>query len=130
MPCGSSAPPTARGLGRLVAQQASVNREIARALSAASQIDDVRHFSSVIKVPGRVAGQDWLIQLSRVGLGPAFSAEGEVPEVIAFITDPTRPLDLAPDVLSKTYGLTAAEARTAIAATGGGSAGVINYPSK
>jgi DNA-binding CsgD family transcriptional regulator len=111
----------ARGLGRLVAKRASVNREIARALSGAGGIDDVLHFSSVIKVPGRVVGQDWLVQLSRVGLGSAFSAEGEVPEVIAFLTDPRRPLDLAPDMLSRTYGLTPAEARAAVAATGGGS---------
>ena len=113
--------PTSRGLGRLVARQASVNREIGRALSTAGKVDDVLHFSSVINVPGRVAGHDWLLQLSRVGLGSAFSAEGEVPEVIAFLTDPRRPLDLAPELLSRTYGLTPAEARTAAAATGGGS---------
>lgn len=110
-----------RGLGRLVARSAGVDREIARALSSARAVDDAFHFSSVIKVPGRVAGQEWLVQLSRVGLGSAFSAEGQVPEVIAFLTDPRRPLDLAPAVLCRTYGLTPAEARTAIAATGGGS---------
>jgi len=112
---------TARGLGKLVAKAPAVDRAIARALSAAGRIDEVLHFSSVIKVPGRVAGQDWLIQLSRVGLGSAFSTEGELPAVIAFITDPRRPLDLAPDFLARTFGLTPAEARTAIVATGAGS---------
>lgn len=66
-------------------------------------------------------GQDWLIQLSRVGLGSAFSAEGELPEVIAFLTDPRRPLDLEPGFLCRTYGLTSAEARVAVAASRGGS---------
>lgn len=112
---------TARGLGKLVAKAPAVDRAFARALSSARRIDDVVHFSSVIKVPNRVVGHDWLIQLSRVGLGSAFSAEGELPEVIAFITDPRRPLDLAPAFLSRTFGLTPAEARAAIAATGGGS---------
>ena len=112
---------TTRGLGKLVAKLPRVNREIARALSKARGIDDVMHFSSVIKVPGRLSGRDWLIQLSRVGLGGAFSAEGEVPEVIAFLTDPGRPLDLAPEVLRQTYGLTSGEARAAVAATRGGS---------
>lgn len=104
-----------------MAKRTSVNLEIAWALSTARAVDDVLHFSLVIKVPGRVSGQDWLIQLSRVGLGSAFSADGELPEVIAFLTDPRRPLDLAPDLLSRTYGLTLSEGRTAVAATGGGS---------
>ena len=112
---------TSRGLGKFVAMRNSVNLEIARALSTARKVDDVLHFSSVIRVPGPVSGQDWLIQLSRVGLGSAFSADGELPELIAFLTDPRRPLDLAPDLLSRTYGLTLAESRTAVAATGGGS---------
>ncbi len=109
------------GQGKLVAKLASVNRQIARALSTARGIDDVLHFSSVIKVPSRVPGQDLLIQLSRVALGSAFSADGHLPEVIAFITDPTRPLDVSPEILCDTYGLTMAEARTAVAATATGS---------
>ena len=112
---------TARGLGRLVAKSPRVNQEIARALSTARRIDDVVHFSSAIKLTGRASGPDWLIQLSRIGLGSAFSAEGELPEVIAFLTDPGRPLDLAPGILSRTYGLTPAEARAAVVATRGGS---------
>ncbi|MDP1648682.1 MAG: hypothetical protein Q8M01_10850 [Rubrivivax sp.] len=109
------------GLGKLVAKLPSVNRQIARALSTARGIDDVLHFSSVIKVPGRVLGQDLLIQLSRVSLDSAFSADGHLPEVIAFLSDPKRPLDVAPEFLCDTYGLTMAEARTAVAATATGS---------
>jgi DNA-binding CsgD family transcriptional regulator len=109
------------GLGRLVARVASVNREIAGALAAAQRIDDVAHFSSVIKVPGRVAGNDGLLQLSRVRLGSAFRAEGRMPEVIAFLTDTQRPLQVDTDLLLRTYGLTPGEARVAIAATAAGS---------
>ena len=112
---------TSRGLGKLIAKRNSVNQEIARALSTAGAVDDVLHFSSVIREPGRVAGHDWLIQRSRVGLGAAFSAEGEIPDVIAFLTDPRRPINLAPELLSRAYNLTPAEARTALAATAMGS---------
>jgi DNA-binding CsgD family transcriptional regulator len=83
-------------------------------------VDDVLHFSSVIRVPGRVAGREWLIQLSRVGLNSSFTEGGDIPEAIAFITDPKQPLTLSPEVLNRTYGLTPAGARAALAATGGG----------
>ena len=112
---------TARGLGKLVAKLPRVNRDIASALSTAKGIDDVVHFSSVIKVPGSIQEQNKLIQLSRVSVGTSFSADGELPEVIAFLTDPSRPLEAAPELLSRSYGLTAAEARAAVAATAAGS---------
>ncbi len=41
--------------------------------------------------------------------------------MIAFLNNLKRPLDLAPDVLCSTYGLTSAEARLAMAATAAGS---------
>lgn len=110
-----------RGLGKLVAKVPAVSRQIASALAAVRNVDDVLHFSSVIRVPGRVAGREWLIQLSRVGLNSSFTEGGEIPEAIAFITDPRQPLSLSPEVLGRTYGLTPAEARTALAATGSGS---------
>jgi len=109
--------PTRRGLGRLVAKAAAVNRALARALSTAKQMDGVLHFSSVIKVPTGLPGHEWSIQLSRVSPGSSFSADGQVPDVIAFLTDTKGPMDLAPELVCLNYGLTRAEARVAVAAT-------------
>lgn len=109
--------PAHRGMGRLVAKQPAVNRALAQALSAARQEGDVQHFSSVIKVPTALPGREWSIQLSRVSPGTAFSADGQVPDVIAFLTDTQGPVGLAPDLLCLRYGLTRAEARVAVAAT-------------
>lgn len=109
------------GLGKLVAKQHGINREIARALSAAKRIDDVGHFSTVVKVPCRSSGREWLLRISRVDLGSTFHTAGRLPEVIAFLTDTRRPLDVDADLLSRTYGLTAGEARVAVAATATGS---------
>jgi DNA-binding CsgD family transcriptional regulator len=64
-----------------------------------------------------VPGQAWSIQLSRVSPGSAFSADGQVPDIIAFLTDTKGPLDLAPELLCLNFGLTRAEARVAVAAT-------------
>ena len=109
------------GLGRLTAKSPRVSREIARSLSSAQRVDDVQHFSSLIKVPGNLGEGDWSIQLSRVSPGSPMMADGCVPEVIVFLNNLRLPLDLAPDVLCSTYGLTPAEARLAIAATAAGS---------
>lgn len=109
--------PTRRGLGRLVAKSAAVNRSLAGALAMAKQTNDVLHFSSVIQVPTTLPGQAWSIQLSRVSPGSAFNAGGQVPDVIAFLSDTKSPLNLAPELLCLSYGLTRAEARVAVAAT-------------
>ena len=112
--------PSGRGLGRLVAKAPSVNRQIEKALSTASRITDVLHFSSVIRVPGTQPGQAWSIQLSRLSPTNDFSANGELPEIIAFLTDPGQPIRMAPGLLCRTYGLTPAEERVAVAATAAG----------
>lgn len=52
-----------------------------------------------------------MIQLSRAGLSSAFNAKGELPEVIALLTDRRRPLDPAPAFLGRNYGLTRAKTR-------------------
>jgi DNA-binding CsgD family transcriptional regulator len=104
-------------MGKLVAKQPAVNRALARALSTANEEGAVQHFSSVIKVPTSLPGREWAIQLSRVSPGSGFSADGQVPDVIAFLTDAKGPLDLAPELLCLSYGLTRAEARVAVAAT-------------
>lgn len=109
------------GLGRLTAKLPRVNREIARSLSTVRRIADVQHFSSLIEVPGSFGEGNWSIQLSRVSPGSPMMADGCVPEVIAFLNNLKRPLDLAPEVLCNTYGLTFAEARLAMAATAAGS---------
>lgn len=110
-----------QGMGRLEARLPSVNREIARALSTARQVDDAAHFSSAIKVPGRQFGHDLLLQISRIWPASSFGAEGKLPEAIAFLTDARRPLEVAPEVLCRLFGLTLAEARVAVAATAAGS---------
>ena len=107
--------PTRRGLGMLVAKSAAVNRLLAGALAMAKQTDDVLHFSSVIQIPTILPGQAWSIQFSRVSPGSAFSADRKVPDVIAFLTDTKGPLNLAPELLCLSYGLTRAEARVAVA---------------
>ena len=109
------------GLGRLVARSPGANREIARALAMAGRIVDASHFSSAIKVPGRLPGHELLLQISRMWPASFFGAEGQLPEVIAFLTDTRRPLQVAPEVLCRLYGLTPAEARVAVAATAAGS---------
>jgi len=111
------------GLGKLVAWLPNVNRQIARALSASMRINDVVHFSSTIRVPTRAPGHELLIQMSRVCPGSSFGVEGQLPEVIAFLTDTRRPLEVAPELLCRLYGLTLAEARVAVAATAAGSIG-------
>ncbi len=109
------------GLGKLTAKLPRVNREIARSLSTVRRIDDVQHFSSLIEVPGNLGEGDWSIQFSRVSPGSPMLADGCVPEVIVFLNNVKRPLDIAPEFLCSTYGLTPAEARLAIAATAAGS---------
>lgn len=109
--------PMRRGLGKLVTKLPAVSRALASALSNAKQTDDVLHFSSVIKVPTGNPGHSLTIQLSRVNPGSAFSADGQIPDVIAFLTDTKGPLDLAPELLCLSLGLTRAEARVAVAAT-------------
>lgn len=111
--------PPGRGLGRLVAKAPSANREIEKALLAASRISDVLHFSSVIRVPNS-PGQPWSIQLSRLSPTSQFSAEGQLPEIIAFLTDPRQPIRMTAGLLCRTYGLTPAEERVAVAATAAG----------
>ena len=110
-----------QGLGKLTARLPSVNRQIARALSTAKRIDDATHFSTAIKVPGRLPGHEFLLQISRLWPAPSFGAEGQLPEVIAFLTDTNRPLTVAPESLCSLYGLTLAEAKVAVAATAPGS---------
>lgn len=109
------------GQGKLTAMLPRVNREIARSLSTVGRIDHVQHFSSLIEIPGNFGEGNWSIQLSRLAPGSPMTADGCVPEVIAFLNNLKRPLDLAPEVLCSTYGLTPAEARLAIAATAAGS---------
>jgi DNA-binding CsgD family transcriptional regulator len=109
-----------QGLGRLVARSPGVSREIEKALLTASRITDVLHFSSLIKVPSEQPGQGWSIQISRLGPANQFSAEGELPEIIAFLTDPDQPVRMATGLLCRTYGLTPAEERVAVAATAAG----------
>jgi DNA-binding CsgD family transcriptional regulator len=109
------------GLGRLTARLPRVDREITRALASVRRIDDVQHFSSRIAVPGNFGEGDWSLQMSRVSPGTPMTADGQLPEVIVFLTNPKRPLELSPEVLCSTYGLTPAEARLAIAATAAGS---------
>ena len=111
--------PSGRGLGRLVAKAPGANREIEKALSTASRISDVLHFSSVIRVPNS-PGQAWSIQLSRLSPTRQFSAEGQLPEIIAFLTDPGQPIRMTAGLLCRTYGLTPAEERVAVAATAAG----------
>ncbi len=109
------------GLGRLTTRLPHVNRQIARALSTARRIDDATHFSSAIKVPGRLPGNDLLLQISRLWPASSFDADGQLPEVIAFLTDTDRPLTVAPESLCSLGGLTLAEAKAAVAATAAGS---------
>jgi DNA-binding CsgD family transcriptional regulator len=94
--------------------------EIARALLAAKRIDDASDFSSAIKVPGRVPGHELLLQISRLWPVASFDADGELPKVIAFLTDARRSLEVAPELLCRVYGLTPAEPRVAVAATAAG----------
>ena len=108
------------GLGRLTAKLPCVNREIAHSLSSAQRVDDVKHFSSLIEVPGNLGEGNWSIQLSRVSPSSPMTADGCAPEVIVFLNNLKQPLDLEPDDLCSTYGLTRAEARLAIAATAAG----------
>lgn len=110
-----------RGLGRLVAKAPSATREIEKALVAASRVTEVRHFSSVIRVPGEQAAKTWSIQLSRLSQANGFSADGQLPEIIAFLTDPAQPMRVASGLLCRTYGLTPSEERVAVAATAAGS---------
>jgi len=109
-----------RGLGRLVAKVPSANRQLEKALVTASRMTDVLHFSSVIRVPTGQAGQAWSIQLSSLSPTREFSADGQLPEIIAFLTDPGRPIRMTAGLLCRTYGLTAAEERVAVAATAAG----------
>jgi hypothetical protein len=87
------------GLGRLAAKLPRIERAIARSLASAQRVDDVAHFSSLIEVPGEPGEGDWSIQLSRVSPGSPLTADGCTPEVIVFLNNLQRPLDLAPEVL-------------------------------
>ena len=66
-------------------------------------------------------GHELLPQISRVWPASSFGADGQLPEVIAFLTDSRRPLEVAPELLCRQYVLTLAEATVAVAATAAGS---------
>jgi DNA-binding CsgD family transcriptional regulator len=75
----------------------------------------------VIKVPTGGTARGCSIQLSRLSYAYGFSADGTLPEVIAFLIDPEQPVRIASGLLCRSFGLTPAEERIAIAATAAGS---------
>jgi DNA-binding CsgD family transcriptional regulator len=96
--------------------------ELKRAVASATTDVDVPHFAKVIRSPGVTADGEWVIQLARFHAPERFDGATAPAEVIAFVSDLSRPVHVDPALLRSAYGLTPAEARVALAATANGSA--------
>jgi len=112
----------ASGLGRLVADSDLANRALAAVLQSTLNRDPygTEHFSDSVVVP-RSSGEAYALQFSALGRQTEFGA-GSAASAIVFLSDGAQQVEVDPILLQSAYGLSAAEARVAIALLECGSA--------
>lgn len=103
-------------LGRLfsgdVKTQAAIDAALSNAIEPMAQA--VPHFAQSVRVL-RPSGQlPYALQFSSLASNNEFGQGKDAPEVIVFISDPAQEIQVDPELLRKTYGMTPAEIRVAV----------------
>lgn len=107
----------AGSLGRLFSGDVKIQTAIDTALSNAIEpmAQAVPHFAQSVRVH-RPSGQlPYALQFSSLASNNEFGQGKDAPQVIVFISDPTQEIQVDPELLRKTYSLTPAEIRVAVA---------------
>jgi DNA-binding CsgD family transcriptional regulator len=112
-----------RGRGTLHADNRLANHSLVAAIQStlSRQSIDVDHFSHGVVIPRSSGKKSYLLELSALGNSHEFGPPQDA-AVIAFLSDCERQRTVEPQVLRELYGLTKAEAKTAIALLDCGSA--------
>jgi len=107
----------AAGLGDLVAESASDSGAIRDAISTTLSRDpyDTGHFSQSVTVPRASGLASYTLQFSALGEHNEFAGSNSAFVAIIFIADGLKKIDIDPAVLQRTYELTPAEAKVAVA---------------
>ena len=104
-------------LGRLFSRDVITQTAIDTALSNAVEpmAQAVPHFAQSVRVC-RPSGQlPYSLQFSSLASNNEFGEGMDAPQIIVFISDPDQEIQVDPELLRKTYGLTPAEIRVAVA---------------
>jgi DNA-binding CsgD family transcriptional regulator len=107
----------AGALGRLFSGDVPTQTAIDTALSNAVEpmAQAVPHFAQSVRV-SRPSGQlPYSLQFSSLASNNEFGEGMDAPQIIVFISDPDQEIQVDPELLRKTYGLTPAEIRVAVA---------------
>lgn len=95
-----------------VKTQAAIDTALSNAIEPMAQA--VPHFAQSVRV-SRPSGQlPYALQFSSLASNNEFGEGKDAPQVIVFISDPTQEIQVDPELLRKTYGLTPAEIRVAV----------------
>lgn len=107
----------AAGLGDLVAQSVSDNAAIRGAISASLRRDPygTGHFSHSVTVARTSGLASYTLQFSALGAHSEFAGSRGAFAAIVFIADGLKQIDIDPEILQRTYGLTPAEAKVSVA---------------
>ncbi|MDD5299248.1 MAG: helix-turn-helix transcriptional regulator [Gallionella sp.] len=106
----------AGALGRLFSGDVKTQADIDTALSNAIEpmAQAVPHFAQSVRVR-RPSGQlPYALQFSSLANNNEFGEDKDAPQAIIFISDPAQEIQVDPELLRKTYGLTPAEIRVAV----------------
>ncbi|MDH4216276.1 MAG: helix-turn-helix transcriptional regulator [Gallionella sp.] len=102
--------------GQLFSADLDTQSDIDTALNNAIEpmAQAVPHFAQSVRVR-RPSGQlPYALQFSSLGSNNEFGQGKDAPQVIVFISDPAQEIQVDPELLKKTYGLTPAEIRVAV----------------
>jgi DNA-binding CsgD family transcriptional regulator len=104
-------------LGRLTATDRRLDKNVTDAINATVKRNPFKtaHFSQSVVVPQSSGLSNYVMQFSALGNHHEYSTGRNTPAAIIFITDSGRNVEVDPALLQKAYGLTATEARVAIA---------------
>jgi len=106
----------AGSLGHLFSGDMETQADIDTALSNAIEpmAQAVPHFAQSVRV-SRPSGQlPYALQFSSLASNNEFGQGKDAPQVIVFISDPAQEIQVDPELLRKTYGMTPAEIRVAV----------------
>lgn len=107
---------------RLHSIEESFQAAIARALQALVSSSAVEHFSHAVVLPDAGGKPSCVMHAAPLGDAPAFAAGAKRPRAILFLYDLAAASSVSPAVLRELFGLTPAEARTALQLLQGGTA--------
>lgn len=93
--------------------QVAIDTAISNALDPMAQA--VPHFAQSVRVLRPSGLLPYALQFSSLARNNEFGEGKDAPQVIAFISDPAQELQVDPEFLRKTFGLTPAEIRIAVA---------------